>query len=212
MLDFFVHGKDLVLENNHLSDAKDARDLLKESELLRQRILTLAAQPEWDLLLRHDLLADKPPSGLMNRSYRSVRRFLGKIGMLPPQLTAYPWLATLRHGKCPESNARLFLLWGLGMSKDATRSACGKILQRLDAKRDLSIVLVTDRADFAFYSRQKILVEYLPDLPGEGMDYQTRKQRYLAWRYRNALHVPLAAGELDDQQWESFFAAWALNG
>lgn len=204
--------KGLISEKLTSSGGRSAHDALEETRQLRQKISALAAQSEWDLLLRHDLLADKPPSRLIDRLYRSGRRFLGKIGALPPQLTAYPWLGTLRHGKSAKETSRPILLWALDMPKEAVRSACYKLLSRLDAKQDLSPVLVTDRADFAFYSRLKILVEYLPDLPGEGMNYQARKQRYLAWRYRTAVVIPLGAGELSDQQWERFLAAGVLNG
>ena len=65
-------------------------------------------------------------------------------------------------------------------------------------------VLVTDHADFSLYSRTGWLVEYLPKpLPGS-LRYNARKEKYLAWRYRYALVLPLSAGlakdeELDDE-------------
>ena len=42
------------------------------------------------------------------------------------------------------------------------------------------------------------LVEYLPEIPGEGPDYAERKRRYLAWRYRHAVPVLLSIGLGDE--------------
>ena len=61
--------------------------------------------------------------------------------------------------------------------------------------------LITNHADFAFYSRLGWLVEYLPNLRGVGEAYDDRKAQYLAWRYRDASVLPLSAGLLTDEQW-----------
>ncbi len=45
------------------------------------------------------------------------------------------------------------------------------------------------------------MVEYLPELEGKGLPYQERKRDYLAWRYRDAVVVPAAAGLLDEENW-----------
>jgi hypothetical protein len=63
-------------------------------------------------------------------------------------------------------------------------------------------VLITDQADFAFYSRLGWLVEYLPNLRGVGEAYDDRKVQYLAWRYQDACVLPLSAGLLTDEQWD----------
>jgi hypothetical protein len=55
-------------------------------------------------------------------------------------------------------------------------------------------VLVTDVADFAFYSRLGWLVEYLPSLSAPALAYRERKARYLAWRYRDAPVLPASVG------------------
>jgi hypothetical protein len=62
-------------------------------------------------------------------------------------------------------------------------------------------VLITNHADFAFYSRLGWLVEYLPNLRGVGEAYDDRKAHYLAWRYQDASVLPLSAGLLTDEQW-----------
>jgi hypothetical protein len=53
---------------------------------------------------------------------------------------------------------------------------------------------VTDVADFAFFSRLGWLVEYLPELSGQGEPYDERKARLLARLYRGAPAVPVRAG------------------
>lgn len=54
-------------------------------------------------------------------------------------------------------------------------------------------VLVTDVADFSFFSRLGWLVEYVPSLSTAG-GYAARKERYLAWLYRDVPAVPVTVG------------------
>jgi hypothetical protein len=59
-------------------------------------------------------------------------------------------------------------------------------------------VLVTNVADFAFFSRLGWLVEYVPALSAPAGGYAERKQRHLAWRYRDAPALPVSAGLTDE--------------
>jgi hypothetical protein len=58
-------------------------------------------------------------------------------------------------------------------------------------------VLVTDVADFAFFSRLGWLVEYVPPLSAPAGEYAGRKQRHLAWLYRDALALPASVGLME---------------
>ena len=95
------------------------------------------------------------------------------------------------------TGSRSLLIWSDIRATDAQREACRGLQQMLAAYPNLCPVLVTTVADFAFYSRLGWLVEYLPDISGEGSCYRERKQRYLAWRYRHAVAIPLSAGLAD---------------
>ena len=48
-------------------------------------------------------------------------------------------------------------------------------------------------------------MEYLPHF-GEDTAYYDRKRRYLAWRYRNALTLPLRAGLVDQSEFDNLIA------
>lgn len=67
-----------------------------ETRTLRQELATLAAKPEWGFLARYDL-PGKKPSTLQGRAFRLVRTLLTKIRLLPPDITKYRWLPTLKH-------------------------------------------------------------------------------------------------------------------
>ena len=59
-------------------------------------------------------------------------------------------------------------------------------------------VLVTDVADFAFFSRLNWLVEYVPSLSTPADGYSEHKLRYLAWRYRHVPALPVTADNKED--------------
>lgn len=149
---------------------------------------------------RYDLLNKKPLRSLSDRLARQARRLLSGLGVCRPPVTTYPWLATLKHAQ-PECECRRLLIWAVGVERVELRRSCEGFVKRLDATSRIVPVLVTDVADFAYYSRLKWLVEYVPNLGGDGTSYRERKQRYLAWRYRDALVVPAAAGCADLADW-----------
>jgi hypothetical protein len=162
---------------------------------------TLAAAPEWAHLCRYDLLGQKTSLSFKDRWFRRAKNAVARFGLVRPHVTAYPWLATLKHAQ-PHGCYKVLLIWALGVERDDLRAACEGFLKRLDPASGIVPVLVTDLADFAFFSRLKWLVEYLPDLNGEGLSYRERKVQYLAWRYQDALVVPASAGQANEIEWQ----------
>jgi hypothetical protein len=59
-------------------------------------------------------------------------------------------------------------------------------------------VLITNVADFAFFSRLSWLVEYVPSLSAPADGYSVHKLRYLAWRYRDLPALPATADIEED--------------
>jgi hypothetical protein len=175
---------------------------VEETFALRRELAALAAKPEWELLTRHDLLSKKPATSIQDRAYRFARKWLASAGLFPPHVTKYAWRPTLKHVPLAE-NAKTLLIWAPGAGRDELRRACEGFLRRLKGDSSWAPVLVTDVADFAFFSRLGWLIEYLPDLRGEGQPYQERKRGYLAWRYRNAVVVPWGAGLVSDVAWRA---------
>lgn len=111
------------------------------------------------------------------------------------------WDVGLKHGR-NSAGARPLLIWSEGHDRQVVRNACDGMTRLLDGHSEFQPILVTDVADFAYYSRLGWLVEYLPDLSGKGPSYRDRKRRYLAWRYRDALAVPLSAGLVEQKEWD----------
>ncbi|EGD03726.1 hypothetical protein B1M_15068 [Burkholderia sp. TJI49] len=177
-------------------------NIVHETRKLEREVRAWAAKPEWALQTRYDLLARKPPSSRNERAWRATKRVLAALGMMPPHVTQYPWLPTLKHAPVSAA-AQTLLIWAPGTSRDALRRACEGLSARLKGDASLVPVLVTDVADFAFYSRLGWLVEYLPELSGEDRSYRDRKRAYLAWRYRDARIVPPAAGLASDAEWKA---------
>lgn len=171
---------------------------VEETRALRRELAALAARPEWDLLARHDLLGRKPPQSLREHASRRGRRLLAATGFIPPHVTKYPWLPSLRHAPAA---ARTLVIWAPGAERDELRQVCEILSQRLKGDSCLAPVLVTDVADFAYFSRLGWLVEYLLELGGEGQSYRERERRYRAWRYREARIVPMNSELASDSEW-----------
>lgn len=176
------------------------RDIITEARALQRELSALARRPDRDMLARHDLLARKPPPSVSGRIHRSVRRVLAAVRMLPPWITPYPWRADLKHAAAG-ADARVMLIWAPGTGRDELRRSCAGFARRLAGDARFVPVLVTDVADFTHFSRLGWLVEYLPDLTGTMASYPERKAAYLAWRYRDALVLPVSAGLADDSDW-----------
>lgn len=176
--------------------------VIAEAKALRRELKALASKPDWDLLTRYDLLAKKPPSSWHERVWRRVRDVLASISMISPHVTHYPWLPTLKH-RPVSADVKTVMIWALGADRQQLRSACEGFSEKLQRGDSPVPVLVTDIADFAFYSRLGWLVEYVPSLSGEAPSLQQRKQAYLAWRYRDACIVPWSAGLAGEPEWNA---------
>jgi hypothetical protein len=176
--------------------------LIVETKALRRRLRTVARTPEWSLLQRYDLLGKKPPACRKERAWRCIRRLLASTKLISPHVTQYPWIATLKH-RPSLAEVQTVLIWAVRADRHQLRKACEGFSTKLQNRQDLAPVLVTDIADFAFYSRLGWLVEYLPTLSGQGPSLYERKQAYLAWRYRDACIVPLSAGLASDPEWHA---------
>ena len=86
----------------------------------------------------------------------------------------------------------------MDIDRDELRSACDRIRELQTRSPGWAPVLITDVADFAFFSRLGWLVEYVPSLSAPADGYSGRKLRYLAWRYRDVPALSVAAEMKDD--------------
>ena len=186
--------------------------LASQTSALRKQWQQWAADPEWPLLVRYELQPQKSSPWWYRLSQWPGRR-LRLWGLSRGKYKTQTWHPGLKHAWPAETgNAnrpRPLLLWADLNDLAETRTACQTVQERLANQSGLCPVLVTGVADFAFYSRLGWLVEYLPTLspasgaPTEEKGYDQRKQRYLAWRYRDALVLPLSAGLASQEEWES---------
>jgi hypothetical protein len=168
-----------------------------EIERLRREHQRLASHADTGLVRRYVLW--HPPSQrqtLYRRIRKAVGRVLRRIGLRPAQ-PQEPWLPGLQQAGTGEG-ANAVLLWAIGVNREQLREACAGFQRLLAAVPDRSPVLITDVADFAFFSRLGWLVEYVPTLSAPASDYRARKLCYLAWRYRDAPALPIALGLNDD--------------
>jgi hypothetical protein len=110
-----------------------------------------------------------------------------------------PWPASLKHSSI-NAKARPFVIWALGSNITTLRESCDSLSAALADIPGYAPILITDTADFAYYSRLGWLVEYLPDLSGEGKAFQSRKKQLLARLYRDAPALPLQVGRLPKQE------------
>lgn len=157
---------------------------------LRQLLDELAAGSDDDLA-RYVLRHPRMPPGL----YWKVRwlagrtlRWLESVGIKEPD----PWPAGLKQAPGNE-RARPLVIWAVGTDRDALRAACHAFADLQGDLPGFAPVLVTDVADFAFFSRLGWLVEYLPSLAGEGQPYESRKAKFLSRLYRGAPALPVSA-------------------
>ncbi len=174
--------------------------LVQETQALRETLAAWAADPEWSLLCRYDLLREKPSGSLSDRWFRRVKSMLASFGLVRPHITKYSWQPTLKHAQANVYSSTL-LIWAIGVGREDLRVACEGFMNRLEAESGIVPVLVTDVADFYYFSRLKWLIEYVPELSGISPSYRDRKQHYLAWRYRDALVVPASVGRASEEEW-----------
>lgn len=165
----------------------------EEVEALRRRLGELAGETEKDLARRYALkpLPWERPN-LYQRFRKAIGRTLRRLGLRPtPPLE--PWVPGLKH-VAGSGEARAFVIWALGTDRETLRKACRGFEGLLAGLPGWAPVLVTDIADFAFFSRLGWLVEYVPALTAPAGRYAERKRRYLARRYSDAPALPVSAG------------------
>jgi hypothetical protein len=161
-----------------------------EADSLRRRLRQLANEFDTGISGRYDLQFISPEElRLRRRLRRSAGRLLRRFGLMrplparPPQ-PLEPWLTELSYiDYC--NAAKPLLIWAMDIGRDELRSACNRIRELQIKSPGWAPVLVTDVADFAFFSRLNWLVEYVPSLSAPADEYFGRKLRYLAWRYRD---------------------------
>jgi hypothetical protein len=145
-----------------------------------------------DDLVRYELRQPPMPPG----GYWKLRWL---VGLLLRWLEAArlkqpdPWPVRLRQA-AGHARAKPLLIWAVGSDRNTLRKACRGFSTLDDSLPGFAPVLVTDVADFAFFSRLGWLVEYVPRLPGEGKPYDTRKASFLVRLYRGAPVLPVHAG------------------
>lgn len=171
--------------------------LANETAALRAGLVRLIARSDRKTRLRYSLA----PASLGERLLYDAGGFLYSVGLSRGYLPGYHWRSSLKHARQAEQGKPL-LIWGMGAERDVLRPACQGLARHLEATPGFLPVLVTEVADFAYYSRLGWLVEYVPSLSGEGESYRERKLAYLAWRYRDALALPVAVGLAAAEEWK----------
>ena len=168
------------------------QSLKEETASLRRRLGELASQPDEELAERYVIKGLPRPPGLYWRLRGLAGYIIRRLIALTPWRTVR-WPVSLKQLPL-DPKAKPVLIWAIGSDSDTVREACGDLSARWDALRGYAPVLVTDVADFTYYSRLGWLVEYLPVLKGEGEPYEERKLKYLARLYRGAPVLPVRAG------------------
>jgi hypothetical protein len=179
--------------------------LKQQLAALQREIEELANEPD-DALEHYTLPRPPPPKGLYWRLRWLAARTLRLLERL--RLKPYhPWPPALRHAP-GRIGAKPLLIWALGADRETLRKACTAFAKHPIA--GYAPVLVTDVADFAFYSRLGWLIEFVPEISGVGESYARRKTRFLARLYRGAAVLPLAAG-LDIETHQDEIRSWVLR-
>ena len=177
-------------------------NLHAEAESLRRRLSQLAHEFDTGINQRY-ALHFPPEKPSLHRRLRTnagrLLRWLGLMRPLParPAPPLEPWLTELSHVDYG-SAARPLLIWAMDIYRDELRSACDRIRELQTGSPGWAPVLVTDVADFAFFSRLNWLVEYVPSLSAPADGYFARKLSYLAWRYRDVPALPITVDIKED--------------
>ena len=171
--------------------ARDAAEGLAEEVASLRRYLDVLAREEDDDLARYQLRKSPRPPGLywqLRWIVGCVLRWLESMYIKDPDPFP-PGLKTTRGN----AKAKPLLIWALGADRKTLRNACSRFAEMDYASAGFAPVLVTDVADFVFFSRLGWLIEYVPTLSGEGPAYGERKARFLARLYRDAPALPASA-------------------
>lgn len=171
--------------------------LRQDIDALHKRLGELASDTDDELAGRYTLRRPPAPPGV----YWKLRWLAGWILRWLEEKANWQrdhWPVSLKgqHNK----KAKPLLVWSLGSDRDTLRRACDDLSGLQESLPDLAPVLVTDVADFAYFSRLGWLVEYVPDLSGHGKPYDECKLRFIARLYRGAKLVPVN-DKLYSQRW-----------
>ena len=174
-----------------------------EVDSLRRHLNQLAGEFDTGLSRRYALQFWTPeiPS-LYRRIRKKAGRLLRWLGLLrrppaPPPPPPKPWLTELNHVDYCNA-AKPLLIWAVDIDRDELRNACVRIRKLQTGLPSWAPVLVTNIADFAFFSRLNWLVEYVPSMSAPADGYSEHKLRYLAWRYRDLPALPVTADIKED--------------
>ena len=173
-------------------------NLAEEVARLERRLAALRAEPDGALAARYRLegsVLPATPYWLLRRlaaaALRRWRRLrLGRAAAWPVRLKHMPGNA----------DARALLIWAIDTDRETLHAACQGLARIAARLPELAPVLVTNVADFAFYSRLGWLVEFLPAIEGHGEPYQARKARLMARLYADAPILPVEAGLVAEQR------------
>lgn len=170
-------------------------DTLNQTKQLREQIRAWAANPDWRFFVKYEI----KPQRFWDKVWWAIRlgpgRMLRVLGLSRAFYLNLKWDARLKHAPKPDE-ARTLVFWNDITDKVEAHAACEMGRALLHDSKDWVPVLVTEHADFAYYSRLSWLVEYLPQVAGKETSpeaYVAIKKKYLAFRYRDALHLPLSA-------------------
>jgi len=174
-----------------------AAGLEEEIKALERHLRELAAHKDDELAERYTIKRSPRPKGLYWQLRGVVGTVLRWFQARWPWRTD-PWPVSLKH-QSTDPQASPLVIWAVGTDREMLREACTNLSERWDSFPGFAPVLITDVADFAFFSRLGWLVEYLPRLAGQGEPYEERKLKYLARLYRGAPVLPVGAG-LEDSE------------
>jgi hypothetical protein len=165
--------------------------LTAEFTHLRKELARSFGRAERKLVRRYGRLPLEPLT-----AFRRFRKLVGRWRrrlFRQPLPVPKPWLPGLKHAQCDDAATPL-VIWALGHDRETLREACLGFATLQASLPGLAPVLVTDVADFAFFSRLGWLVEYVPSFSPPASSYAERKRKYLAWQYRDAPAFPASAG------------------
>jgi hypothetical protein len=191
---FFVAGTPEYLRYKIAS----SMNVSVEIQRLQQHLDKLAQAPDDTLLERYTMHQPRRPPGF----YWQLRWLAGQtLRWLESHrlLRSEPWPVSLRHASTNRT-AKPLLIWGVGVDRITLREKCNGFSNLLGTLPDFAPVLVTNEADFAFFSRLGWLVEYLPSIAGQDELFPHRKARFLARLYRGAPAIPASIGTVTGPQ------------
>jgi hypothetical protein len=175
---------------------------------LERHLQDLAARFDEQLAVRYRMNRPPMPPGLYRRLRWLAGLILRSLGV-PKLWRRHRWPVSLKQSPT-DATAKPILIWALGADRDSVRKACASLSGQWDTFTGFAPVLITDLADFAFYSRLGWLVEFVPRLVGQGEPYEERKLRYLARLYNGAPVLPISVG-LDQEIFPSQIIARTLR-